>query len=74
MFPKLHTSLSSDDKITVQVLVDKTGHVVSATAISGNPVLRAAAVRAARQAEFEPVVVNGEAKLVSGVLSYSFKR
>jgi periplasmic protein TonB len=56
----------------VQVLVDESGNVISARAISGHPLLQAAAVAAAQQAKFAPTSLMGEPVKVSGVLTYNF--
>jgi protein TonB len=53
-------------------LIDEKGNVLSATAISGHPLLRAAAVEAARGAKFSPTLLSGQPVKVSGVISYNF--
>lgn len=58
--------------VSVQVMVDESGNVVSATAVSGHPLLRAAAVAAARAATFEPKMVDGKTVQFSGVVTYNF--
>lgn len=58
--------------VSVQVLLDETGKVVSARSVSGHPFLAAAAVRAAHQARFTPTVLNGQPVKVSGVITYNF--
>jgi protein TonB len=58
--------------VTVQVLIDEGGNVISAEAISGHPLLRSAAVDAARGAQFSPTVLNGSVVKVSGMLTYNF--
>lgn len=54
--------------VTVNIEVDTQGNVVKADAVSGHPLLKAAAVAAARQAKFKP----GPSP-VSGSLIYEFK-
>jgi len=58
--------------VQVQVIVDETGKVISATAIFGPEVLRDAAVKAAMRAKFKPTIVNNVAVKVSGILTYDF--
>lgn len=58
--------------VVVQVLVDETGKVVSATAVAGHPLLRASAVAAAKEAKFAPTLLSGKPVKVSGVLTYNF--
>lgn len=72
-YPPATRAARATGRVSVQVLVDQTGKVVSASAVGGHPLLRAAAVQAARQAEFEPLIINGQAKTFSGVLTYMFQ-
>ncbi len=59
-------------EVQVKVLVDETGKVISAEALFGPESLRQAAVDAARLARFKPLIVNGVAVKVSGILTYNF--
>jgi hypothetical protein len=56
----------------VQVTIDEQGDIVSATAVSGHPLLRAAAVEAARASKFSPTLLSGQPVKVSGVIVYNF--
>ena len=58
--------------MNVQVLIDEQGKVISASAVSGHPLLQAAAVAAARGAKFSPTVLSGQPVKVSGVITYNF--
>lgn len=58
--------------VTVQVLVDEGGNVVSARAVSGHPLLQQSAVSAARQAKFSPTMLSGQPVKVTGVITYNF--
>jgi len=58
--------------VIVQVLVDETGRVVSAKAMSGHPLLIAAAQQAALRARFSPTRLGDQAVKVSGVITYNF--
>ncbi|HEV2827769.1 MAG TPA: TonB family protein [Pyrinomonadaceae bacterium] len=60
-------------KVTVSVLVNKQGLVVSAHALNGDQLLRAAAVTAARQAKFSPEKLVGDKSKIPGTITYSFK-
>lgn len=71
-YPALAKAARASGTVTVQVTVDETGSVVAAEAVSGPPLLRAAAVQAARQAKFSPTLLSGEPVRVSGVLTYNF--
>lgn len=59
-------------QVQVQVLVDETGKVTSAEALFGPESLRQAAVDAAKLARFKPMIVDGVAVKVSGILTYDF--
>ena len=59
-------------EVQVKVLVDETGKVISAEAMFGPESLRQAAVDAARLARFKPMIVDGAAVKVSGILTYNF--
>ncbi|HUR99718.1 MAG TPA: TonB family protein [Pyrinomonadaceae bacterium] len=72
VYPAAARAVKATGAVTVQVLVDEKGAVVSATAVSGHPLLRAAAVEAARQARFAPVQQSKEPVKVSGILTYNF--
>ncbi len=58
--------------VSVQVLVDETGRVVSAKALSGSPFLVGEAERAALQARFSPTLLSDQPVKVSGVITYNF--
>jgi outer membrane biosynthesis protein TonB len=52
--------------------VDEEGNVAGAKAVSGHPLLQAAAVNAARQAKFTRTFINGEPTRIDGYLTYNF--
>lgn len=54
-YPDVARRVGADGEVAVQVLIDEKGNVASAKALSGNPLLRSAAVAAARMWKFEPV-------------------
>jgi protein TonB len=58
--------------VSVQVLIDETGKVVSAKAVSGHPLLLAAATQAAYRAKFSPTRLGDQPVKVSGVITYNF--
>ncbi|HYH86931.1 MAG TPA: cytochrome c oxidase assembly factor Coa1 family protein [Pyrinomonadaceae bacterium] len=71
-YPAIAKAARASGTVTVQVLVDESGNVVSASPVSGHPLLQNAAVQAARQAKFPPTKLSGVAVKVSGVLTYNF--
>ncbi len=58
--------------VNVQVLIDESGNVVSASAASGHPLLKGEAEKAARNAKFNPTLLSGQPVKVSGVIVYKF--
>lgn len=71
-YPPIAKAARASGPVTVQVLVDETGKVVSAHAVSGHPLLQQSAVSAARQARFSPTLLSGQPVKVSGVITYNF--
>lgn len=71
-YPPLAKAARASGNVIVRVTVDETGGVVAAAAVSGHPLLRAAAVMAAKQAKFSPTLQDGEPARVSGTLTYDF--
>jgi TonB family protein len=59
-------------RVTVKVLIDEKGNLVSAEAIDGPEALRAAAVEAAKKARFTLTLIGTRPVKVSGVLTYDF--
>ncbi|HKC64263.1 MAG TPA: TonB family protein, partial [Pyrinomonadaceae bacterium] len=58
--------------VTVEVVIDESGKVISAKAIDGHQFLREAAEQAARGARFSPTVLSGQPMKVSGQITYNF--
>ena len=71
-YPPAALAVRASGAVNVQVTIDETGVVISAAAVSGHPLLRAAAVEAAKQARFSPTLLNGEPVKVTGVIVYNF--
>lgn len=72
-YPPLAITTRTEGTVAVEILIDEEGKVISATATSGPPMLRAAAQNAALQARFTPTFLNGRPVKVSGVITYNFK-
>lgn len=72
-YPAAAKQLRIEGAVNVQVLIDESGNVVSATAVSGHPLLRAASVNAARQSKFTPTFLSKQPVKVTGVIVYQFK-
>lgn len=58
--------------VSVQVTLDEKGNVIAASALSGHPLLRDSAVRAARDARFTPTLLSGVPVKVTGIITYNF--
>jgi TonB family protein len=71
-YPPAARAVKASGSVSVRVLIDENGNVISATAISGHPLLRAAAESAARGAKFAPTLLHGQPVKVSGVVVYNF--
>ena len=65
-------AVNASGLVSVQVMIDEEGNVISADAVSGHPLLRGAAVEAARQAKFLPTLLSGQPVRITGVITYNF--
>ncbi|HEX2269862.1 MAG TPA: energy transducer TonB, partial [Pyrinomonadaceae bacterium] len=71
-YPDTARRMRTAGTVTVEVILDETGKVVSANATSGPNILRDAAVQAALKARFSPTKLSGQPVKVSGVINYKF--
>ena len=71
-YPQIAKQARADGPVSVQVLIDETGRVISAKAVKGHPLLLAAAQQAAYGARFSPTRLGDQAVKVSGVITYNF--
>jgi periplasmic protein TonB len=71
-YPPAARAVRASGSVSVQVLISETGSVISATPVSGHPLLRPAAAAAARGARFSPTLLSGQPVKVSGVITYNF--
>jgi TonB family protein len=71
-YPPAAKAVRAEGAVSVQVLVDEAGNVISASAVSGHPLLRSAAETAALEAKFSPTMLSGTPVKISGVLTYVF--
>lgn len=71
-YPPAAKAVRASGAVSVEILVDEKGNVVSATAVSGHPLLKQAAVEAAKNARFSPTMLSGKAVKVSGILTFNF--
>ena len=71
-YPQMARMMHLQGKVTVQVLIDETGRVISARAIDGHPLFRQVSESAAHQALFSATTLGGQPVKVSGVITYNF--
>jgi len=71
-YPPAARAVRASGAVNIQVLIIEDGTVFSASAVSGHPLLRAAAREAACGASFSPTSLMGNPVKVSGVITYNF--
>ena len=71
-YPETAKRMRQQGVVAVDVVLDETGKVISASASSGPASLRDAAVQAALKARFSPTKLSGQPVKVSGVINYKF--
>jgi TonB family protein len=71
-YPEAARRLRMAGLVTVEVVVDEKGQVISAVATSGPVALRDVAVQAALKARFSPTKLSGQPVKVSGSINYKF--
>ena len=71
-YPAAAKAVQATGIVRVAVVVTKTGAVKSAHIVSGHPLLRSAALSAARSAKFMATLKGGKPVEVSGLLLYKF--
>ena len=71
-YPAIARAANAEGEVEVRVIISEEGNVIAAASISGHPLLQAASVSAAREAQFTPTLLHGKPVKVVGVLKYSF--
>ena len=71
VYPPMARQIRLQGTVTVQVLIDEMGKVVSAKG-SGPPLLIPEAEKAAKQARFSPTLISDVPVKVSGMITYNF--
>jgi TonB family protein len=71
-YPEAARAVKASGAVNVQVTIGEQGNIISASAVSGHPLLRQAAEEAARNAKFAPTSLSGVPVKVTGVLVYNF--
>jgi TonB family protein len=72
LYTEIAKRARAQGSVSVQVLIDESGRVVSAKALSGSPFLTVEAQKAAMQAHFAPTLLSNQPVKVSGIITYNF--
>jgi protein TonB len=72
VYPEAAKRTRTAGLVSIEVILDESGKVISATAMSGPTLLREAAVQAALRAKFSPTKLSGQPVKVSGTINYKF--
>lgn len=72
LYPAIAKVARAEGAVVVQLTIDEEGNVIYASAVSGPPLLRAAAVQAAKLSTFSPTLQSGKPVKANGVLTYNF--
>jgi TonB family protein len=71
-YPAIARSAHAAGQVSVEVLIDLDGNVAAAQVVDGHPLLRVAAIKAARESKFTPTQMEGKPVMVLGVIIYNF--
>jgi TonB family protein len=72
-YPPLAKTARVSGAVVVEITVDEEGNVIAARAISGHPLLKDAAVTAARGWQFTPTKLSGVPVKVIGTVTFNFQ-
>jgi TonB family protein len=72
-YPAMARSAHASGEVIVRVIIDKQGKVLAAQVLDGDPLLRAASIKAAKASRFNPTLVEGQPVNVVGRIIYGFK-
>lgn len=72
-YPPLAKAAGISGAVVVEVTVDEAGKVIAARALSGHPLLKDAAVAAARGWEFTPTQLSGQPVKVIGTITFNLR-
>lgn len=71
-YPPIAKAARASGAVQVQITISETGEVIEAAIVSGHPLLRDAALQAARQWLFKPTELSGVPVKVQGILTFNF--
>ena len=72
LYPASAKKMQAAGSVQVQVMISEEGRVIEATTVSGHPLLRNAAMDAARKWVFKPTILNGIPMKVESTLTFVF--
>ncbi len=73
VYPSMAKNARISGSVEVEVLIDESGNVLSATVVQGHPLLQQATLEAARQWKFRPTLLSGVPIKVTGILVFNFR-
>jgi Ca-activated chloride channel homolog len=71
-YPQIARGARANGAVQIQVTISESGEVINAQAISGHPMLREAALQAAKQWRFKPTELSGVPVKTQGVITFNF--
>jgi TonB family protein len=71
-YPEIAKAAGAEGVVQVTVTVNENGEVTTAEAVKGHPLLKEAALDAARQWKFKQTELNGQPVKVQGILTFNF--
>ena len=72
LYPEEARSRRVSGKVSVRIVIDESGNVIRACAVSGPPLLMRASESAAYRSKFTPTMLMGSPVRVSGTIFYKF--
>ncbi len=72
-YPPIARQTRTQGMVQVQIGISETGEVTDVNLLSGHPLLREAAMKAARQWLFKPTELNGRPVRAIGLITFNFK-
>ena len=71
-YPAAAKAVQADGLVVVEIIINEEGKVTYAKAVSGHPLLKKESEKAALNAKFEPISLDGKAVTTKGILVYKF--
>jgi periplasmic protein TonB len=71
-YPPIARAARASGAVVIQVVISEDGRVEQAEILSGHPLLRDAALQAAKQWLFKPTLLSGVPVKVQGALTFNF--